>query len=102
MEAILKIRYDALFIQSESTEYFHAENPAAIKPAEIMNSRCFLSLDLNYGRRVNSEMYEYLTDNGMTRDEYHFFLGRGLKQNCIMGNDYYVTNEHRVAASNAY
>ena len=47
-------------------------------------------------------MYEYLMDNGMTRDEYHFFLGRGLKQNCIMGNDYYVTNEHRVAASNAY
>ena len=33
---------------------FHAENPAAIKPAEIMNARRFLSLDLNYGRRVNS------------------------------------------------
>jgi hypothetical protein len=33
----------------------------------------------------------------MTRDEYHFFLGNGLKHHCIMGNDYYVTNEHRVA-----
>jgi hypothetical protein len=40
-----------------------------------MNAKRFLSLDLNYGRRVDSEMYEYLLDNGMTRDEYHFFLG---------------------------
>ena len=71
---ILEVRPDAIFIQSESSEYFHAENPAAIKPAEIMNARRFLSLDLNYGRRVDSEMYEYLLDNGMTREEYHFFL----------------------------
>lgn len=96
MEAILEVRPDAIFIQSESSEYFHAESPKAIKPAEILNSRRFLSLDLNYGRRVGSEMYEYLMDNGMSREEYHFFLGRRLKQHCIMGNDYYVTNEHRV------
>jgi hypothetical protein len=44
-------------------------------PAEVLNSRRFLTLDLNYGRRVDSEMYEYLMDNGMTREEYHFFLG---------------------------
>ena len=98
MQAILEIRSDAIFIQSESTEYFHAENPEAIKPAEILNSKRFLSLDLNYGRRVESEMYEYLLDNGMSRDDYHFFLGNRLKQHCIMGNDYYITNEHRVAA----
>jgi beta-glucosidase/6-phospho-beta-glucosidase/beta-galactosidase len=98
MKAILEVRPDAIFIQSESSEYFHAENPAAIKPAEIMNARRFLSLDLNYGRRVNSEMYEYLLDNGMTRDEYHFFQGNSLKHHCIMGNDYYKTNEHRVRA----
>ena len=98
MRAILDARPDAIFIQSESTEYFHAENPAAIKPAEIMNARRFLSLDLNYGRRVDSEMYEYLMDNGMTREEYHFFHKHNLKHNCVMGNDYYVTNEHRVHA----
>ena len=70
----------------------------AIGPAELLNSERFLSLDLNYGRRVDSEMYEYLMDNGMTRDEYHFFLNHRLKHHCIMGNDYYVTNEHRVEA----
>ncbi|MGZ4964417.1 MAG: family 1 glycosylhydrolase, partial [Limisphaerales bacterium] len=48
MKAILGVRPDALFIQSESSEYFHADNPKAIKPAEILNSRRFLSLDLNY------------------------------------------------------
>ena len=75
-----------------------ASSAAAIRPAELLNSKRFLSLDLNYGRRVDSEMYEYLMDNGMTREEYHFFLDNRLKQHCIMGNDYYVTNEHRVAS----
>ncbi|MCA3254982.1 MAG: family 1 glycosylhydrolase, partial [Alphaproteobacteria bacterium] len=98
MRCILDVRADAIFIQSESSEYFHAEGPAAIKPAEVMNAMRFLSLDLNYGRRVDSTMYEYLLDNGMTREEYHFFLGSRLKPHCIMGNDYYVTNEHRVSA----
>jgi beta-glucosidase len=98
MQAILRSRPDAIFVQSESSEYFHAESPHAIRHAEVMNSQRFLSLDLNYGRRVDSEMYEYLIDNGMTREEYHFFLGNRMKQHCIMGNDYYVTNEHRVDA----
>ncbi len=89
---------DAIFVQSESSEYFHADSPSAIKLAEIENSKRFLSLDLNYGKRVDSEMYEYLADNGMTREEYHFFLGNRLKQHCVLGNDYYVTNEHRVFA----
>ena len=96
MIEILKIRHDAIFIQSESSEYFHADSPAAIAHAESLNSRRFLSLDLNYGRRVDSDMYEYLLDNGMTRAEYHFFLEHSLKQFCILGTDYYRTNEHRV------
>jgi beta-glucosidase len=99
MDCILRERPDAIFVQSESSEYFHAENPSAIKPAETMNARRFLSLDLNYGRRVNSDMYEFLLDSGMTREEYHFFLKNSpLRHHCIMGNDYYVTNEHRVCA----
>ena len=98
MLEILKRRPDAIFIQSESTEYFHAESPAAIHAAETMNARRFLSLDLNYGKRVDSNMYEFLMDCGMTREEYHFFLGNRIKQHCILGNDYYWTNEHRVRA----
>ena len=96
MEEILLVRPDALFIQSESSEYFHAESPAAIAPSEFLNSRRFLSLDLNYGKRVDSSMYEYLLDNGMTREEYAWFTSKSLRHYCVMGNDYYVTNEHRV------
>ena len=98
MIEILKRRPDAIFIQSESSEYFHADSPAAIHPAEIRNRWRFLSLDLNYGNRVNSDMYEYLLDNGMSRDEYNWFLKHRLKHHCILGNDYYLTNEHRVFA----
>ena len=98
MTEILKRRPDAIFVQSESSEYFHAENPAAIGPAERLNSMRFLTLDLNYGRRVDSDMYEYLIENGMSKEEYHFFLHNRLKQHCILGTDYYKTNEHRVRA----
>jgi beta-glucosidase/6-phospho-beta-glucosidase/beta-galactosidase len=97
MHAILDVRPDAIFVQSESSEYFHAEDPRAIALAETLNARRFLSLDLNYGLRVNSAMYEFLMDNGMTRGEYAFFMDNSLKHHCIMGNDYYVTNEHRVS-----
>jgi len=98
MIEILKHRHDAIFIQSESSEYFHADSPAAIHRAEVLNSQRFLTLDLNYGRRVDSEMYEYLMDNGMTKEEYHFFLSNNVRHHCILGNDYYWTNEHRVFA----
>jgi hypothetical protein len=39
----------------------------------------FLSLDLNYGRRLKSGMYEYLLDNGLTPAEYDFFLVHNLR-----------------------
>jgi len=98
MRAIAEARPDAIFIQSESSEYFHAEDPRAIRPAELMNQRRYLSLDLNYGNRVNSDMYEYLMENGMTREEYHFFMDNSMKHHCVLGSDYYRTNEHRVAS----
>lgn len=96
MIAILEVRPDALFIQSESSEYFHAASPAAIGRAETLNQQRFLTLDLNYGHRVNSDMYEFLMDCGMTRDEYRWFLTHRLGRHCVMGTDYYLTNEHRV------
>ena len=94
--AILNVRPDAIFVQSESSEYFHADNPEAIGPAEHMNLLRFLSLDLNYGNAVDAHMYEYLADNGMTRDEFRFFTDTSLRHHCILGSDYYRTNEHRV------
>jgi len=96
--AILDVRPDAIFIQSESAEYFHALSPDALRLAETMNAHRFLSLDLNYGHPVDASSYQYLLDNGMTREEYEFFQHSELRHHCIMGNDYYATNEHSVSA----
>ncbi len=97
-EAILKVQPDALFIQSESSEYFHAGTPEAQDKSEFFNQKRFLSLDLSYGHDVTGSMYEYLLDNGLSREEYHWLLdhGKALRPRCIMGNDYYITNEHEV------
>jgi len=97
--AILKIRPDARFVQSESSEYFHPDAPEAQEKADIFNEKRFLSLDLCYGKDVSARMYQYLTDNGMSREDYAWFqqTGRTLKPHCIMGNDYYITNERLVS-----
>ena len=96
MQAILAIQPDTTFIQSESSEYFHPMNPDAEAAAYFLNEKRFLSLDLTYGYPLGAAMYEYLLDNGLTRQEYHWFLNNQVKARCIMGNDYYITNEHLV------
>lgn len=96
MHAILGVRPNAIFIQSESSEYFHPEKPAAAAAAHIRNEKRFLSLDFTYGHPLNFEMYEYILDNGMARDEYHWFANNHKQSHCVMGNDYYKTNEHLV------
>ena len=97
-EAILRHKPSALFIQSESSEYFHPAHPRAQARAAEFNHKRFLSLDLSYGHDVRAAMYEYLLDNGMSRGEYHWFMDRArqLRPYCVMGTDYYITNEHVV------
>ena len=96
MRAILAEQPDAIFIQSESTQYVHPDGPECEEAARVQNEKRFLALDLTYGHHVNVTMYEYLRDNGMTRDEYHWFLEHHVKNRCVMGNDYYATNENTV------
>lgn len=96
MHAILQVRPDATFIQSESSEYFHANDPKALPLARFLNQKRFLSLDLTYGYPLGVTMYEFLLQNGMSKKEYNWFIENQVKAHCIMGNDYYVTNEHLV------
>ncbi|WP_462266426.1 family 1 glycosylhydrolase [Mucilaginibacter sp.] len=98
MHAILEVQPDATFIQSESSEYFHPENPACRHLAHFLNEKRFLSLDLSYGHPVSVMMYKYLLENGMTDAEYTWFHDHQVKARCIMGTDYYITNEHMVHA----
>src|SRR4051794_7258762 len=96
MHAILEECPDAIFVQSESTQYFHPEAPNCQDYARRFNEKRFLAFDLTYGKHVNATIYEYLLDNGMTRDEYHWFLQHHVRSRCVMGNDYYATNENLV------
>ncbi len=96
MREILKVQPEATFIQSESSEYFHAMDPNAVQLARFLNQKRFLSLDLTYGYPINVTMYEYLMKNGMSKEEYFWFPANQVKARCVMGNDYYVTNEHLV------
>lgn len=97
-EAILELQPRAWFVQSEATSFYHLRSPQARARAHALNLRRFLSLDLCYGLEVGSEMFEFLMDNGLTRDEYHWFLehGKNIRHHCVMGNDYYFTNESLV------
>lgn len=98
MQVILKVQPDAYFIQSESSEYFHAENPSVRSLCDFLNHKRFLSLDLTLGHPIDVTIYKYLLQNGMTDEEYNWFAENCInsKGRCIMGNDYYITNEHMV------
>jgi len=102
MHAILERRPDALFIQSESSEYFHAASPDAVAHAETLNARRFLSLDFNYGRPLDAGLRAYVLENGMREDECRFFEEHAVRPraggHCILGTDYYRSNEHHVDA----
>lgn len=97
MRAILDLRPDAIFVFSESTEYVHPGSPHMVSQAHFMNERRFLSLDLLFGHDVSATVYRYLMNNGMTAEEYIWFQKQAdLRRHCIMGTDYYVTNEHVI------
>jgi hypothetical protein len=98
MKTILQVRRDAIFIQSESSEYYHAENPAAIKPAEIQKLRPLSVSGPELRPPVDSEMFEYLMDNGMTARSTGSSWRTGSSSTASWAIDYYWTNEHRVKA----
>ncbi len=98
--AILQVRNDAAFIQSESAEYFHlgSTDPLTQERVHWENERRFLSFDLLYSVEPCAELVSYLLDNGMTRDEYRWFMHHGLGDRIVMGNDFYERNEQVVTS----
>lgn len=101
MQAILKYVPDAIFVQSESSEYTHPSRPELIPAAKFYNERRFLPLDLTYGHQVSAMLYRYLLANGMTEADYDYFMNQTYRFRCIMGTDYYVTNEHLLTPDGA-
>jgi beta-glucosidase/6-phospho-beta-glucosidase/beta-galactosidase len=96
MEEISKIQPNAIYIHSESCEYFHAEDPSCQAKADFLNEKRFLSLDLLLGHKPSNAMRNYLLNQGVSEAEYNWFFNRSKRNNNIIGNDYYYTNEHMV------
>jgi beta-glucosidase/6-phospho-beta-glucosidase/beta-galactosidase len=94
MEAIEAQVPDAVFVQSESLEYTHPSRPELMAAADFHNQRRFLPLDLTYGHPVPVPVFRYLLDHGMAEGEYDFFRSHCRRSRCVLGTDYYATNEH--------
>lgn len=95
MRQILSVQPDAIFINSESSEYTHraCNCPPTREQADWENQTRFLALDLLYGHEVRADVYKWLLDNGMSDEQYRRFMNNTLHHRCVMGNDYYVSNE---------
>jgi beta-glucosidase/6-phospho-beta-glucosidase/beta-galactosidase len=94
MDAIAAAGENPIFIQSESSEYWHPGHPDLIEAARFWNRLRFVPLDLTYGHDLRVPIYEHLLANGLTRADYGFFMNREQHHRRVMGNDYYIWNEH--------
>ncbi|MBZ9753031.1 family 1 glycosylhydrolase [Deinococcus sp. HMF7604] len=95
-QGITRVRSDAIIVQSESAEYLHDASPTPRPDLALMNRLRLLSLDLLYGVCPDAEVMLYLLDNGLTREEYQWFMAGEPAGHQIMGSDYYGKNEHIV------
>jgi beta-glucosidase/6-phospho-beta-glucosidase/beta-galactosidase len=91
--AITRHRPNAVFVQSESAEYTHHVSVAPSHAVKLRNKLIFLSLDLLYSKSPDADVLMFAMDNGMTRDEFMWFMRTAPAGFQIMGNDYYGHNE---------
>ena len=72
--AIARHRPDAIIVQSESAEYTHHVVASPSHKIKLRNKLIFLSLDLLYSKAPDSDVLLFLQDNGMTRQEFEWFM----------------------------
>jgi beta-glucosidase/6-phospho-beta-glucosidase/beta-galactosidase len=96
-EEILSVRPDAIFINSESSEFYQpcCPDPEIEARAEFENERRFLPLDLIYGHEVSERMLGYLREHGREAD-YRRHMSRDVPRRSVLGVDYYEWNERLI------
>jgi beta-glucosidase/6-phospho-beta-glucosidase/beta-galactosidase len=97
-DAILKRRPDAIFINSESSEFTQpcCPDPDVQQLADMENERRFLPLDLIYAHKLSDQMKSYLHDHGKSDEHLARFNHREVPRRSILGLDYYEWNERLV------
>jgi beta-glucosidase/6-phospho-beta-glucosidase/beta-galactosidase len=98
MTEILQVRSDAIFINSEASDFHQpcCPDPDIQHMADFENQRRFIALDLLYAYPVRADIYSYLLDNGMPREEYEWFMSQKVGKRAILGIDYYEWNEKLI------
>ena len=85
-------------MNSESSEFYQACCPdrEIQRIAEFENQRRFIALDLLYAVPVRGDIYTYLIDHGMSREEYEWFMNQNAARRAVLGLDYYEWNEKLI------
>jgi beta-glucosidase/6-phospho-beta-glucosidase/beta-galactosidase len=98
MQAIASKRPDAVFVNSESGEFYQpcCPDPGVRRIAAFENERRFLPLDLLYAHPVHEDMRAYLHQHGMPAEEYAWFMQQDVRRRAILGVDYYEWNEKLI------
>jgi beta-glucosidase/6-phospho-beta-glucosidase/beta-galactosidase len=96
--ALLEERPDAIFINSESSEFCQSccPDPEVQRIADFENERRFLPLDLIYSHDVSPHMRDYLREHGVTDERYGWFMGNKPPRRAVLGLDYYEWNERLI------
>jgi beta-glucosidase/6-phospho-beta-glucosidase/beta-galactosidase len=96
-DAIVGRRADAVFINSESSEFYQCccPDPQIVERAALENERRFLPLDLLYAHEVGERMLTCLREHGR-EDEYRAFIARKGPRRSVLGVDYYEWNEKLI------
>ena len=97
-DAILAVRPDAIFINSESSEFRQpcCPDPEIHRIARFENERRFLPLDLIYGHPISDMMRSHLHDHGVGEADYAGLMARKVPARTILGLDYYEWNERLI------
>ena len=92
-QRIAKQRPDCVIVQSESAEVTHQACATKDPSVSLWNKIRFAALDLLYAHAPDADVFIYLMDNGMTREEYDWKMQGEPPGYQVMGNDYYGRNE---------
>jgi len=97
-DAILRERPDAVFINSESSEFSQPCCPDAEiqQIACFENERRFLPLDLIYAHGVSPAMRGILRAHGVSDEQCTRFMRREVPRRTVLGIDYYEWNERLI------
>jgi beta-glucosidase/6-phospho-beta-glucosidase/beta-galactosidase len=97
-QSILKEQPEAIFVNSESGEFFQACCPdqKLVEIAAFENERRFIALDLLYAVPSSPRVRAYLVENGMTMPEFDWFMNQPMNDRCVLGIDYYEWNEKLI------